>query len=106
MERHRHDLDELRRRYEAGASLRTLAKDCGVCLSTVHRWLQRTGTAFRSKGGPNYKGVLECRTRRLLGERELLVCMSAPQIAKRYRLDLRYTYRLLKEHGIEYARRW
>ncbi|GAA3597951.1 helix-turn-helix domain-containing protein [Streptomyces osmaniensis] len=42
---------ELKARYEAGASIRALAKEAGRSYSGVHHLLADAGVAFRSRGG-------------------------------------------------------
>ena len=52
-------LNELRRAYEGGASIRALAATMGRSYGTVHGMLRESGAAMRSRGGPNH------RTRRI-----------------------------------------
>jgi len=42
---------ELRRRYEAGTSIRTLAEETGRSYGFVHRVLTESGTTLRGRGG-------------------------------------------------------
>jgi hypothetical protein len=48
-------LDELRRAYEQGASIRTLAADTGRSYGSIHAMLRESGTPMRSRGGPNHR---------------------------------------------------
>ena len=47
--------DELRSAYEQGASIRHLAAAVGRSYGAVHSMLRESGTAMRSRGGPNHK---------------------------------------------------
>jgi hypothetical protein len=42
---------ELRKKYEAGASIRTLAESTGRSYGFVHRILSESGTSLRGRGG-------------------------------------------------------
>lgn len=42
---------DLRKKYEAGTSIRALAADTGRSYGFVHRVLSESGTALRSRGG-------------------------------------------------------
>lgn len=42
---------DLRRRYDAGASIRVLAESTGRSYGFVHRILSESGTALRGRGG-------------------------------------------------------
>jgi hypothetical protein len=42
---------ELKRRYEAGQSIRLLAQDAGRSYGFVHRILSESGAALRGRGG-------------------------------------------------------
>jgi hypothetical protein len=44
---------ELKRAYDRGASVRTLAQGCGRSYGFVHRLLTEAGTTMRSRGGSN-----------------------------------------------------
>ncbi|KOV74261.1 transcriptional regulator [Streptomyces sp. AS58] len=44
---------DLKKAYDKGASIRTLARGCGRSYGFVHRLLTEAGTAMRSRGGPN-----------------------------------------------------
>ena len=44
---------ELKKAYNAGASIRTLAHGCGRSYGFVHRLLTETGTTMRTRGGPD-----------------------------------------------------
>jgi hypothetical protein len=44
-------LDDLKPRYEAGESIRTLAHSCGRSYGFVHRLLTEGGTTMRTRGG-------------------------------------------------------
>ena len=48
-------LNELRRAYERGASIRALAATTGRSYGTIHGMLRESGTAMRSRGGPNHR---------------------------------------------------
>jgi hypothetical protein len=43
--------DELRQQYEAGRSIRAIAKDTGRSYGFVHRVLQESGATLRGRGG-------------------------------------------------------
>ncbi|WP_436848009.1 helix-turn-helix domain-containing protein [Streptomyces coeruleorubidus] len=43
---------DLKKAYDKGASIRTLARGCGRSYGFVHRLLTEAGTAMRSRGGP------------------------------------------------------
>ncbi len=43
------NVNDLIRRYQAGASLAELGRECGVKADTVRAWLARRGVAFRTK---------------------------------------------------------
>lgn len=44
---------ELKKAYDKGASVRTLAQGCNRSYGFVHRLLTEAGTTMRSRGGPN-----------------------------------------------------
>ncbi|MEU6184165.1 helix-turn-helix domain-containing protein [Streptomyces coeruleorubidus] len=44
---------DLRKAYDKGASIRTLAEGCGRSYGFVHRVLTEAGTTMRSRGGSN-----------------------------------------------------
>ncbi|WP_406430381.1 helix-turn-helix domain-containing protein [Streptomyces sp. NBC_00631] len=44
---------ELKKAYDKGASIRTLAQGCGRSYGFVHRLLTEADTTLRSRGGPN-----------------------------------------------------
>jgi hypothetical protein len=44
---------ELKKAYDKGASVRTLAQGCGRSYGFVHRLLTEAGTTMRTRGGPN-----------------------------------------------------
>ncbi|MGW0868204.1 helix-turn-helix domain-containing protein [Streptomyces sp. NPDC002611] len=44
---------ELKKAYDKGASIRTLAHGCNRSYGFVHRLLTEAGTTMRSRGGPN-----------------------------------------------------
>ncbi|MBC7273846.1 MAG: transcriptional regulator [Streptomyces sp.] len=44
---------ELKKAYDKGASIRTLAQGCGRSYGFVHRLLTEAGTTMRPRGGPN-----------------------------------------------------
>jgi len=48
-------LVELRSAYEGGASIRTLVASTGRSYGSVHSMLRESGTAMRSRGGPNHR---------------------------------------------------
>jgi transposase-like protein len=48
-------LHELRNAYEGGASIRNLAATTGRSYGSVHSMLRESGTALRSRGGPNHR---------------------------------------------------
>ena len=50
-------LVELRSAYEGGASIRTLVASTGRSYGSVHSMLRESGTAMRSRGGPNHHPV-------------------------------------------------
>ncbi|MFZ2529796.1 MAG: helix-turn-helix domain-containing protein [Rhodococcus sp. (in: high G+C Gram-positive bacteria)] len=45
--------EELKRRYEAGASIRALAQETGRSYGFVHNVLVESHVALRGRGGPN-----------------------------------------------------
>jgi lambda repressor-like predicted transcriptional regulator len=47
---------ELRTAYERGASIRTLVASTGHSYGSIHSMLRESGTAMRSRGGPNHRG--------------------------------------------------
>jgi hypothetical protein len=47
-------LGELRDEYERGASIRNLAATTGRSYGSIHSMLRESGTAMRSRGGPNH----------------------------------------------------
>ena len=47
-------LHELRNAYEGGASIRNLAATTGRSYGSIHSMLRESGTAMRSRGGPNH----------------------------------------------------
>jgi helix-turn-helix protein len=48
-------LTELRSAYEGGASIRSLVAKTGRSYGSVHSMLRESGTAMRSRGGPNHR---------------------------------------------------
>jgi len=48
----------LKKQYEAGASIRSLAESTGRSYGFVHRVLEESGTVLRSRGGPNRQRAL------------------------------------------------
>ncbi len=48
-------LNELRSAYEGGASIRTLVASTGRSYGSIHSMLRESGTAMRSRGGPNHR---------------------------------------------------
>ncbi len=48
-------LRELRNAYEGGASIRTLVASTGRSYGSIHSMLRESGTAMRSRGGPNHR---------------------------------------------------
>jgi len=48
-------LNELRRAYESGASIRALVASTGRSYGSIHSMLRESGTAMRSRGGPNHR---------------------------------------------------
>ncbi len=46
-------VEELRRAYEGGASIRTLVARTGRSYGAVHAMLIEAGATMRSRGGPN-----------------------------------------------------
>jgi hypothetical protein len=47
-------LVELRRDYEGGASIRSLAAATGRSYGTIHSMLREAGAVMRGRGGPNH----------------------------------------------------
>ncbi len=47
-------LHELRHAYEGGASIRSLVATTGRSYGSIHSMLIESGTAMRSRGGPNH----------------------------------------------------
>lgn len=48
-------INELRSAYEGGASIRTLVASTGRSYGSIHSMLRESGTAMRSRGGPNHR---------------------------------------------------
>ena len=48
-------LHDLRSAYEGGASIRTLVASTGRSYGSIHSMLRESGTAMRSRGGPNHR---------------------------------------------------
>jgi hypothetical protein len=48
-------LTELRSAYEGGTSIRSLVAKTGRSYGSVHSMLRESGTAMRSRGGPNHR---------------------------------------------------
>jgi hypothetical protein len=48
-------LQDLRSAYEGGASIRTLVATTGRSYGSIHSMLRESGTAMRSRGGPNHR---------------------------------------------------
>jgi autotransporter adhesin len=48
-------LAELRTAYEGGASIRSLVASTGRSYGSIHSMLRESGTAMRSRGGPNHR---------------------------------------------------
>ncbi|MCG5433558.1 helix-turn-helix domain-containing protein [Mycobacterium sp. MYCO198283] len=48
-------LQELRSRYESGASIRSLMAATGWSYGSIHSMLRESGTPMRSRGGPNHR---------------------------------------------------
>lgn len=48
-------LNELRRAYEGGASIRSLVARTGRSYGSIHSLLRESGTTMRSRGGPNHR---------------------------------------------------
>ncbi|MBO0865626.1 MAG: transcriptional regulator [Mycobacterium sp.] len=46
---------ELRSAYEGGASIRNLVASTGKSYGSIHSLLRESGTAMRSRGGPNHR---------------------------------------------------
>lgn len=49
-------ISELRYEYERGASIRSLVASTGRSYGSIHSMLRESGTAMRSRGGPNHRG--------------------------------------------------
>ncbi len=49
-------VSELRNEYERGASIRSLVASTGHSYGSIHSMLRESGTAMRSRGGPNHRG--------------------------------------------------
>jgi hypothetical protein len=47
--------DQLRKKYEGGASIRALAEESGRSYGFVHRILSESGTSLRGRGGATRK---------------------------------------------------
>jgi hypothetical protein len=47
-------VDELRNKYERGASIRSLVAATGRSYGSIHSMLLESGTTMRSRGGPNH----------------------------------------------------
>jgi hypothetical protein len=47
--------DQLRKKYEGGASIRALAEETGRSYGFIHRILSESGTALRGRGGATRK---------------------------------------------------
>ena len=48
-------LHDLRSAYEGGASIRTLVASTGRSYGSIHSMLRESGTAMRSRGGPDHR---------------------------------------------------
>jgi hypothetical protein len=48
-------LAELRRDYEGGSSIRSLAASTGRSYGTIHSMLRESGATMRGRGGPNHR---------------------------------------------------
>ncbi|WP_197415253.1 helix-turn-helix domain-containing protein [Mycobacterium sp. M26] len=48
-------VNDLRHAYEGGASIRTLVASTGRSYGSIHAMLRESGTAMRSRGGPNHR---------------------------------------------------
>ncbi|WP_102141161.1 helix-turn-helix domain-containing protein [Mycobacterium hubeiense] len=48
-------MQELRSAYEGGASIRKLVESTGRSYGSIHSMLRESGTAMRSRGGPNHR---------------------------------------------------
>ena len=48
-------LMDLRSAYEGGASIRSLVSSTGRSYGSIHSMLRESGTAMRSRGGPNHR---------------------------------------------------
>jgi hypothetical protein len=48
-------LQELRSRYEKGASIRSLMAATGWSYGSIHSMLRESGALMRSRGGPNHR---------------------------------------------------
>ncbi|WP_099022235.1 helix-turn-helix domain-containing protein [Mycolicibacterium palauense] len=46
---------EIRNAYERGASIRSLVASTGRSYGSIHSMLRESGTAMRSRGGPNHR---------------------------------------------------
>ena len=51
--------DDLRKRYDAGESIRLLAASTGRSYGFVHRLLSESGATLRSRGGSNRPGATD-----------------------------------------------
>jgi autotransporter adhesin len=47
-------LEDLRRAYEGGASIRSLSASTGRSYGTIHSMLRESGAVMRGRGGPNH----------------------------------------------------
>ena len=54
-------MHELRNAYEGGASIRKLVASTGRSYGSIHSLLRESGTAMRSRGGPNHRGRVRVR---------------------------------------------
>ncbi|MDH6193797.1 hypothetical protein M2272_000418 [Mycobacterium frederiksbergense] len=48
-------VEELRKAYERGASIRSLVATTGRSYGSIHSLLRESGTTMRSRGGPNHR---------------------------------------------------
>ena len=48
-------LNELRSKYEGGASIRSLMATTGWSYGSIHSMLRESGATMRSRGGPNHR---------------------------------------------------
>ena len=58
---------DLKKRYDGGASIRSLAESTGRSYGFIHRILSESGTAMRNRGGRRAQGGTKSRAKAVSG---------------------------------------